>query len=175
LCQKSLLSPQKNRTPCIKHFYGNTGCGIPDFYQSHGGDITTYYGEICHRNAKTPDNPSLADRNRTISKWFDEQCNLYLEILKKILISVYIYTNDTPLLVPPSVVTVTETAPAAWAGTVTVIAVLLHEVTTALLDPKVTTGVAAPSAKKLPLIVFEYPPVWEPKAPPEKPLTVGTA
>ena len=72
----------------------------------------------------------------------------------------------------PLTVTVTVTAPAAWAGVVPVIVVLFTTVTlVAAVPPNVTV---APAAKFVPVIVTAVPPAVVPLFG-ETLLTVGTA
>ncbi len=62
--------------------------------------------------------------------------------------------------VPSGFVTVTVTAPGAWAGVVAVIVVLFTTVTFAAAPPSKWT--VAPATKPLPVIVTAVPPVGDP-------------
>ena len=69
-------------------------------------------------------------------------------------------------LVPPAVVTVTSTAPAAWAGAVAVIEVALFTAKlVAAVEPKLTAvAPLKPEPVPEPVIVTEVPPVVVPVA-----------
>ena len=72
-------------------------------------------------------------------------------------------------LVPPGVVTMTSTVPAAWAGLVTTIWVLVLEMIVAATPPKVTL---VTQSKAVPVMVTVVPPVLGPLLG-ETPVTTG--
>jgi hypothetical protein len=86
--------------------------------------------------------------------------------------TVYVYPLARLPLWEPGLVTVTVTAPAAPAGVVAVIDVLLTTVTpVAATPPKVTV---APAAKLVPVMVMAVPPAVEPLLG-DTPVMVGVA